>query len=415
MYYMKYFKIYILALAALFTASCDQFSDVSSVGKVEYISSSLKIKASVPAGVTPPSSYLVKFNNYAESYFFELTTDENGYLDVKDRIIPGIYTVTVSAEVNTNNFTYNFNGNLVNVDILENNTQLEVEVQAAKSGNLVLKELYYCGSRTPKKGTYFRDQYYEIYNNSEVVQYADNLCIGTMMPLTATANLPVWPGDDADKYVYFAAIWQIQGSGKDYPIQPGESILISQMADNHQVENLNPTSPVNLISSEFETYVKSTSIIKDNPAINMEWVFYQNKTAQWLASVFGCAYAIFYPDGTIDREDYISPVGQSTKAYKIDIDLIVDAVELVHDETKMKLKRVPAILDAGATTVGATYCSKSVSRKIKETKSDGRHIYMDTNNSSEDFVLNETPVLRRNGAKIPSWNTWWNLDPTINN
>ncbi len=413
---MKFFKLYIFTIIALATVSCDQFSEVDSVANVEFINSRLQVTANLPEGVDSPESYKVKFNNYAESYSFETYTDQNGFVDVKDKIIPGIYTITVSAEVKSGDFfTYIFNGNLVNVSILENNTQLEIPVQAAKSGNLLLKELYYSGSKTDKGGSYFRDQYYEIYNNSDHVQYADNLCIGTMMPLTATANLPVWPGDDANDYVYFAAIWQIGGSGTDYPIMPGESILIAQMADNHQVPQLNVACPVNLISAEFETYVKSTSIIKDNPALNMEWVFYQNKTAQWLASVFGCAYAIFYPDNKISISDYVNPVGSTSKAYKIPIDLIVDAVELVHDESKMKLKRVPAILDAGATTVGASYCGKSVSRKIKLTKEDGRHVYMDTNNSSEDFVVNDKPVPRRDGAKIPAWNTWWNLDPNISN
>jgi len=64
------------------------------------------------------------------------------------------------------------------------------------------------------------------------------------------------------------------------------------------------------------------------------------------------------------------------------------------------------VLDAGATTVGGTYLSKSVARKIKTTLTDGRIIYYDTNNSSTDFEVMDTPEIRRNGAKAPSWNTW---------
>ena len=71
------------------------------------------------------------------------------------------------------------------------------------------------------------------------------------------------------------------------------------------------------------------------------------------------------------------------------------------------------IIENGEVTI--TDCDKSVSRKIKLTKEDGRHVYMDTNNSSEDFVVNDKPVPRRDGAKIPAWNTWWNLDPNISN
>ena len=56
--------------------------------------------------------------------------------------------------------------------------------------------------------------------------------------------------------------------------------------------------------------------------------------------------------------------------------------------------------------MGATYVSKSVARKVKETKQDGRVIYYDTNNSSEDFAVMDVPMIRRNGAKAPVWNTW---------
>ena len=77
------------------------------------------------------------------------------------------------------------------------------------------------------------------------------------------------------------------------------------------------------------------------------------------------------------------------------------------NETKITQKRMPAILDAGATWVGGTYLAKSVTRKVSDIMEDGRVIYQDTNNSLEDFEV-VTPVLRRNGAGRPSWNTWAN-------
>ncbi len=86
----------------------------------------------------------------------------------------------------------------------------------------------------------------------------------------------------------------------------------------------------------------------------------------------------------------------------------MDAVELMLNESKITQKRMPAVLDAGATWVGGTYKAMSVSRKIKETREDGTVVYVDTNNSLEDFQVNDKPVPRRDGAKIPSWNTWAN-------
>ncbi len=397
---------FVLMFAGLIL-SCSQFKDVNGISKVENISAKINVKLNIAEGIPHPESYTYKLNNYSEKYELIRTGDASGNLDVSD-VIPGIYTITVSSEVSKDGFTYNFNGSLPNTVIIENGKKLDIEVGASRAGNIILKEIYYCGSKTAKGGSYFRDQFYEIYNNSNIVQYLDKLCIGNLNPLTATANLPVWPGEDPDKFIYFTTIWQIPGNGTTYPLQPGEGAIIAQMADNHQREELNPACPVNLISAEFETYVKSTSIIKDNPAVNMGIAFWERPLPQWLVTVFGGAYAIFYPDKEIDPNDYVSPVGRTDKNYKVSVDLVVDAVELVNDETKMKLKRVPAVLDAGATTVGATYCGKSVTRKIKTTLADGRIIYMDTNNSTEDFEMTEKPIIRRNGVKIPSWNTWAN-------
>ena len=404
---------FVVAVFAFGFSSCAQFDEIAESERVANVSAKVVVNTTLGEGVPAPETYTVKFNNYTEGFELVETTDANGIVNTES-LIPGIYSITVSAEVAHNGSVYNFNGNLVNVNILNNGQSLTVDVNASKSGALVLKEIFYCGSKTPSGGSYFRDQFYEVYNNSDMVQYVDGMCIGNMLPALATANLPVWPDEFASSHVFFATIWQLPGTPgeKNYPLQPGESIIIAQMADNHQREALNPGSPVNLIGAEFEAYLQSTSLIKDNPAINMNLAFWPSPSKQWLVTVFGGAYAIFFPEAPIDRNTYITPVGQTTKAKEIPIDWIVDAVELVNDETKIKLKRVPAVLDAGATTVGGTYVNKSVCRKVKETiqNPDGssRVKYYDTNNTSEDFYVTEIPMIHRDGAKSPSWNTWQN-------
>jgi hypothetical protein len=398
------YKLILVSVLVVFTAvSCQQFENLSKIGEVQSLNAVIKVNLNL--GSAPvPSSLNVRLINYAERYEVTATMGANGSVTIPD-IIPGIYTVTVTSEMSQDGFTYNYSGNAVNIDIVTNNKQITINVGASKSGALVLKEVYYCGSRTPTGGSYFRDQFYEIYNNSETVQNVKGLCIAILNPLTATANLPVWPGADAADYVYATTIWQVP-LNMDYPLNPGESIIIAQMADDHKKSNLNPNSPVNLLSAEFETLVNTTSLIQDNPAINMVMAFWPSPTPQWLTTVFGGAFVIYFPNEPINPALFVTPVGSTARAFRIPIEDVVDALELVGNANQVQLKRMPAVLDAGAATVGGTYLSMSVARKIKETMPDGRIIYYDTNNSSEDFEVMNPPVIRRYGAKAPSWNTW---------
>ncbi|MBQ2913824.1 MAG: DUF4876 domain-containing protein [Bacteroidales bacterium] len=418
-------KKILLFAALLFAAiSCEQFDQVRDVDMVGNISMGINVQLKKQDNVPAPATYKVKLNNYAENIELVKEVPAGDMISVED-ILPGIYTISVSGESSANGFTYVFNGNLSNVNILQDGEVMGLEMAAAKSGNIILKEIYYCGSRKGGKTTYFRDQFYELYNNSSQVQYLDGLCIGNMLPATTSSITYVWDRPNQEEYAYFQTIWQIpfdreNPQNKLYPLQPGESVIIAQLADNHKREALNPDCPVDLSGAEFETYVKSTALISDNAAENMLPAFWTLTSPQWLVTVNGGAYAIFYPDGQMQeimyQPDYelaysgkwVSPVGYTNKGKDVHMDYILDAVELMLNESKISQKRVPALLDAGATWVGGTYLGKSVSRKIKETTSDGRIIYQDTNNSLEDFQVNDTPMVRRDGTGVPAWNTWAN-------
>lgn len=386
--------------------SCDQYKDVSGLDKIEPLSATVEINFDLGVAPTPDTLH-VQLMNFAERYVVNTTVNTGEKVVISD-ILPGIYTITVSSEKSEDGFTYNYAGNAVNIGIVEDGENIKVDVGASRSGALVFKEVYYSGSRTITGGSYFRDQFYEIYNNSETVQNVRGLSIALINPLTATANRPVWPGSDADKYVYAINIWQVPDT-TDFPLNPGESIVIAQMGDNHKKENLNPNSPVNLLSAEFETLVRTTALIQDNAAINMTMAFWPSPTPQWLTTVFGGAFVLFFPTEPINPNsstEVVSPVGLTTQNYRIPIDIVVDALENVGNPNQMELKRMPAVLDAGAATVDGTYVAKSVARKVKETLPDGRVILYDTNNSTNDFEVMDTPEIRRYNAKAPSWNTW---------
>lgn len=420
---MKRKLIYLFALAVTPLVGCDTFSELSDAKEVAPISVNVGLDIAVD-NLAAVKGLTIKFDNYDEALHY--SKEINGETVSMDGILPGIYTVSVSGTaLDGENNEYYVNGNAVNAALFENGVALDIKVKGLKVSPLIFKEIYFCGSRPAAGGVYFRDQFYEIYNNSGSVQYLDGVHMANLYPGTATKKLPIWPEEDGDNYAYGDRVWKFPGNGTDYPLQPGESVIISQFAANHQLEKYNPQSPVDGSSSEFEFNMNNPNF-PDQPAYDMEHVFYNGKAEmgtvpQYLTSVFGAAYVIFrVPEGetwdpvndaSMKTTDLSKPNSKSYYA-KIPIKYVLDAVEAGNNESMMDAKRVPAVLDAGMTWVGATYCSKGVTRKLSVDENGepvvreetGSYIYQDTNNSTDDFERGVTPEMRRNGAKMPSWN-----------
>ena len=438
---MKKYFIYLLAIASFSLGSCtnafNELENVKEITPVE-VNVSLNIDANsfADSDLAELNNLTFKFDNYEEDLHYVVKIENaNDFLGKAraasqsvtfDQILPGIYTVTISGVgIDEEGNEYYLSGSMVNYAFYGDTENLNIKLQGLKVSPLVFKEIYFCGSRPAKGGTYFRDQFYEIYNNSSSVQYLDGVYITNLTPGKSTTTLPIWPEEDGDNYAYGERVWKFPGNGTDYPLQPGESVVISQFAANHQLEQYNPQGPVDGSSSEFEFNMNNPNF-PDQPAYDMLHVFYNAKAEmgtvpQYLTSVFGPAMAIFrVPEGeTWDpvndasmKTTDLSKPNSKTYYAKIPIKYVLDAVEAIDNESKANAKRIPGVLDAGMTWVGATYCSKSVARKLSVDgdgnpiirEETGTYIYQDTNNSTDDFERGLDPDRRRNGATVPSWN-----------
>lgn len=404
---MKHSAIAVLALAVLAAVGC-QKSGTKTISVNIRVDES-KIEA---AGVPSPESYEIRLSNFATGITVDLQT-ENGVATATG-VVPGLYDVTVSGYQAKDGFTYTIAGAESGISLLSNNDEVSVLVDAVKESALVFKEIYYegCGNY------YFRDQFYEIYNNSTEVVYADGLCIAeTVFANYDKSIIYEWPIENADQYVFVQTVWQIPGEGTTYPIQPGESFVIAQWGANHTAKELSDgASPVDLSGAEFEAIEKETTtysglVLTDNPAVNMAKVVMASYAMpQWLTSVSGSRYIIFKPSEPLKNEDFITATNADYNGVgrEIPISEIIDAVQTVSDETDMAILGLPTVLDAGAIWCSGPYRVESISRKVKETRADGTVVYQDTNNTTNDFEVQAVPQVRRNGAKVPSWNTWIN-------
>ena len=366
--------------------------------------------SALESNVTKPEVYQVSLTNTAGAVTYNAES-ENG-VAVFPNMISGIYNIVVTANTVTGATSYVVSGSENTVSVLADYTTT-VAVTATKASSLVFKEIYYCGA--PGDGYYFRDQFYEIYNQGTETVYADGLCISTLE--FANYNFTTMYEYDIpnpENYVFCKTIWQIPGTGTQYPVKPGESIVIAQWATDHTAASLSAgMSVMNLTGAEFEAIEAESTlwngiVITDNPAVNMAKVVESGYAMpQWLTSVSGAAYIIFNPSQPLKNEDFIAVTNaSSTQLREVLISDVIDAVQTGADETRATTLGLPTSLDAGFQHLDGNYLGKSISRKLAETREDGVKVYKDTNNTTEDFQINETPAVRRDGVGVPSWNTW---------
>ncbi len=326
-------------------------------------------------------------------------TDATG-LAVIENLSAGIYNVSAAltlteAQAETETGV----AQVIVLSAAENNfsvlqdSETTLNLEGAALGGLVFKEVYYTGSKTVEDKSYFSDQYYEIYNNSTDVIYADGLCLGIVDGWAFSASISVWLEEYPTKQA-LPSFWYVPGEGTDHPINPGESIIIAQDGIDHKSDELgNPNSPVNLGDADFETYVpRDDNKDLDAPAVpNMELGFANFLAFDWLTSVFGSGYVLFRIDGDIatyvENNKTTKPESTSTKEYVlIDNDMIIDAFQAYADGSETSMPKLHSVNDAGFTfDPNGTYTGKCVRRKVK-TVINGRTVYQDTNNSTNDFL-----------------------------
>ncbi|MEI3420939.1 MAG: DUF4876 domain-containing protein [Butyricimonas faecihominis] len=97
-------------------------------------------------------------------------------------------------------------------------------------------------------------------------------------------------------------VYAIPGNGKDYPVQPGESLLICDKAIDHREANSNSFDLRNANFEWFDDNDKNPDI--DNPQVtNLDKIYSYTKTTWSLHNQGLCAYAIARLQ--VDKETFL--------------------------------------------------------------------------------------------------------------
>lgn len=304
------------------------------------------------------------------------TLNEDGSCQME--LYEGTYKITVEWK-NGNALAF---GTKENYSVTQNETlTIPITVTMAKPQGLIFKEIFFNGE-TNNGRMMHPDQYFVLYNNGDEPVYAD----GVTFAVTAHAN---WSEEDMftellPNEIVVSQLYSIPGNGLEYPVAPGEQIVVASTAIDHSATYENA---VDLSGADFEIY--DTDLPErfpadvDNPDVpNMIGHF----------SYFG--FFVMHPRGPIaplifkpetdmktfmenHKFEFVNSKGETRYLYKVPADLVLDGIE-TGNEAFVKVKSLPPSVDKGYVTVTGCHRQELIRRKM-----DGNKL-MDTNDSSVD-------------------------------
>ena len=370
---------------------------------------SLVVTASYPEGYSSfvRAGVKVTAEDVSNGYIREAETDAHG---VATLTLPnGIYRIGISDR----NGTSVFNGASDKVLVSDQDVNIILPLVYSKAGTMVIKEVYSSGcSKYPQEGTYQSDKYFIVHNNDSEVAYLDSLCFGILFPWNSTSSNP-WNDDPAflqETVPVGQAIWQFPGSGKTFPLAPGEDAVVAiNGAIDHTLQY--PLS-VNLNFPEcFVCY----SPLFPNPIYHpapgdrirtdhyMTLVDKEGQANANLMSVSSPTLVLFRAQGKsiqewIATEGFIRQApGSTERVFLVPVDWVIDGMEAFDGSSTSNNKRLSAKVDAGYVSLSETFMGHSLHRNVDTEASaeKGFEVLMDTNNSTIDFHERETQSLHK--------------------
>ena len=396
---ISYVLVFMLFICAGFIACTDD-------DKVKITEFTLTLTEPEDLNVTSISDLHVTFKNVNTG---KQTTNTMTGTTGKITLNEGLYNITVEGKMNyivdEKTVEGQVKGYKESVNLVGTTSADNIKLFLFNSkADFVIEEVYFAGSTTLEGKQYLADQYIKIYNNSDSVLYADGLVI--LESAFKTSQKYDYTPDVMSQAMVVQSVYAIPGNGKDYPIQPGESLLICDKAIDHREANSNS---FDLSNADFEWYDDSDKNPDiDNPQVtNLDKIYSSSLTTWSLHNQGLCAYAIarlqvnketFLKDYRY-HADYIFINPMTIDRYQVPNAWIIDAVN-ISNKAQYAWNVVDASLDMGFTYCGEVASdknryNKSVRRKVLSTTPDGRKILKDTNNSTEDFEAKATPSLKQ--------------------
>lgn len=355
--------------------------------------------------------------NVPKGYSYQAVTEADW---ITAETANGVMTLTVAPYVNgTANRTATVDA-VFGDDVLVEVT-VEQSFRNVEPGELLIEEVYFTGS--PIEGASYpsTDQYIKLTNNSDHTIYADrvvfalNFINGTITSVGAYYEYPA-----QDSGIVVTDMYAIPGDGDDVSLEPGESLVLALAAldyvsgyqEGEETVEGNPNA-IDLSKADFEFYDENDVYPDtDNPDVaNLDIWFKSSYTITSLHNRGFESYAIFLAPYNENAESIMTEHHWTGTYYmhfnewNFDFDIADEDAWLIPGEWVLDAVNCsladswyqnpwPAAFDAGWTHAGdydkdPARFGKSVRRKVVNGK------LADTNVSTNDFIPNATPSLKK--------------------
>lgn len=339
----------------------------------------------------------------ANGVTYEGVSDSTGTITVS--VQNGVYSATLATIISYERF----NGSLSGIVVDGQDCRMDMNLLHSRTGDILIKEVY-CGGclKLPAQGTYNLDSYIILHNNTDHTVYLDSLCFATLDPYNSNAS-SVWSAD-IDFAPLIQAVWQFPGSGRDHPLQSGkDAVIVIYGAIDHSSQyplSVNLNKPDYYVCYNPGLFPNTTyhpapgSNIKDDHILDVvmkmgmanAYTFSMNSPAVVIFRSVGCTMKEFIgkPENVIQK-----PGSNNDRIICLPNEWIIDGVEIFNGQQTNNKKRISASVDAGFITLTNVHESKTIMRKVNESRSQsvGYEVLIDTNNSSTDFYERQSQSL----------------------
>jgi hypothetical protein len=287
-------------------------------------------------------------------------TDENGRVSFGD-LATGEYLLTAvkSVMIGNNKKVFSGRGDFTILGEVMLDDTILVDLLAASE--LMINEIYYCGATCIY---YMFDQFVELYNSSSDTLYLDGIILTRQLST-------IDPDMETNDYVRALYAYQFPGTpvtGREYPILPGQFVVIASDAVNHQAYCSTGIS-VDLSNADWECF-NPLGNDYDNVAVPNIVNINPSRTTDYLINLVHNAVVI------ANGESYGYETSDTGSLYLlIPIETIIDGVEYASSATASK--ELTVRVDAGFAGIGIT--------RYSATSTERRQLGLDTNDSTFDF------------------------------